>query len=423
MSNNKWSEQEIDQLLSQVPKLKDTRSKDEVLKRLQQDQRLVEGTQKKRKLWIPLAVAVAALITLTLLGATLINQPNSLLNSAFDSSSESEKSTDMDSATSDDDKTSLTATEEETSNESAEEAVTFDRATEKATSETEIAKSAEAPVESKLTSAYSSDVENHTVFQIGLVSQDALVVPVTFLIPNDQIQKDFGNLSPNTLQLYEQYADDIKEKDLGFTEYHPFMGTFEVDQDQLIHRLPKEHDYDLSSATLYTYDLSLQYTFEGFAEIVHQNENGSQANFDQVGPKTPTVLKNGLYKTNVFPYKDPTGHVYMMPNVNETFNNVPDAMYALKTPPNDFYENVIPRSVTYSVKEIQGIFHIKFTEPLELHSFSEEQSSQIIESLVLTGATFDVQLQLDNVIEEQWNGIDLTQPIEQPVGLNKYSWQ
>ncbi|MFC6038490.1 hypothetical protein ACFPYN_03375 [Paenisporosarcina macmurdoensis] len=417
MSNNKWSEQEIDQLLSQVPKLQDTRSKDEVLKRLQQDPRLAEDTQKKRKIWIPPAVAVAALITLTLLGATLINQPNSQLQNAFDSSSESKSSAEMDSVTSEE------AITEEATDESSDGSVTFNSESEEQTTESEMAKSTEAPVESVLTSAYLSDVENHTVFKIGLVSQDALVVPVTFLIPNDQIQQDFGNQTPNTLQLYEQYAADINEEELGFTDYHPYKGTFEMDQEQLVHRLPQEHDYDLASAALYVYDLSLQFTFEGFTQINHQNEDGSQAEFDQVGQKTPTVLTNGLYKTAVYPYTDPTGQVYMVPSLNEPFNTVSEALAALKTSPNDFFTNVVPRSVSYTVEEIQGVSHIKFSEPLELDSLSQEQTAQMIESFVLTGATFDVQIQLDNIVEEQWNGINLTQPIEQPVGLNKYSWQ
>ncbi|WP_017380384.1 hypothetical protein [Paenisporosarcina sp. TG-14] len=420
MSNNKWSEQKIDQLLSQVPKQKDTRSKAEVLKRLQQDSRLAEGKLKKRKIWLPPAVAVAALITLTLLGATLLNQPNSELQNAFDSSAETESSADMDRVTSEESKMSIP---EEATDESAEGSAIINSTSDKETSETEMAKSAEAQVESLLTSAYSSDVENHTVFKIGLVSQDALVVPVTFLIPNDQIQQDFGNQTPNTLQLYEKYAADINEEDLGFTDYHPYKGTFEIDQDQLVHRLPKEHDYDLASAALYSYDLSLQFTFEGFTQINHQNEDGSQAEFDQIGQKTPTVLTNGLYKTVVYPYTDPSGQVYMVPSLSEPYNNVMDALVALKTSPNDFFANVVPMSVTYTVEEIQGIYHIKFSEPLELNSLSQEQTAQMIESFVLTGATFDVQIQLDNVVEEQWNGINLTQPMEQPVGLNKYSWQ
>ena len=92
MSNNKWSEQKIDQLLSQVPKLQDTRSKEEVLRRLQQDERLAEVSPMNRKRWIPPVVALAALITLTLLGATLINKPNNFMDSAFDSHSQSTES-------------------------------------------------------------------------------------------------------------------------------------------------------------------------------------------------------------------------------------------------------------------------------------------------------------------------------------------
>ena len=419
MSNNKWSEQKIDQLLSQVPKLQDTRSKEDVLKRLQQDSRLANGSQKTRKRWIPSIVAVAALITLTLLGATLINKSN--MDIAFDSNEQHAKSTAMDNDTSEESITSIMA-KEEAVNESSEGTVTYDGTSNKETSESEMS-AIEAPAESIWTSAFSSDVENHTVFKIGLVSQDALVVPVTFLIPNERIQQDFGNQTPNTLQLYEQYAADINEEGLGFTDYHPYKGTFEIDQDQLIHRLPKEHDYDLSSTALSAYNLSLQFTFEGFTQINHQNEDGSQAEFDQVGQKTPTVLTNEFYKTAVYPYTDSTGQVYMVPSLDEPFNNVSDALEALKTSPNDFFSNVVPRSVTYTVEEIQGVSHIKFSEPLELSSLPQEQTAQMIESFVLTGATFDVQIQLDNIIEEQWNGINLTQPLEQPVGLNKYSWQ
>ncbi|WP_019415241.1 hypothetical protein [Paenisporosarcina sp. TG20] len=407
MSNNKWSEQKIDQLLRQVPKLKDTRSKDDVLKRLQQDPRLAEVNPKKRKVWIPPAVAVAALITLTLLVATMINAPNKTENA--ESLHFEQKSSDIDTGNS--------------SNESAQDASTMLRESEEYTENESQMTILEVQEDSILTSVYTEDLVNYTAFKIGLVSQDALVVPITFLIPNEQIQQDFGNQAPNTLQLYEQYAADINEEELGFTDYHPYKGKFEIDQDQLVHRLPKEHDYDLASAAINAYDLSLQFTFEGFTQINHQNEDGSQAEFDQVGQKTPTVLTNGLYKTPVYPYTDPTGQVYMVPNLSEPVNNMSDALKDLKTSPNDFFANVVPSSVTYTIEEIKGVSHIKFSEPLELNSLPQEQATQMIESFVLTGASFGVQIQLDNVIEEQWNGINLTQPLEQPVGLNKYSWK
>ena len=66
MSNNKWSEQEIEQLLSQAPKMNDVRSKEEVFNRLKQEQVIIKTPRKQRK-WAPPAVAVAAILTLTLL--------------------------------------------------------------------------------------------------------------------------------------------------------------------------------------------------------------------------------------------------------------------------------------------------------------------------------------------------------------------
>jgi len=415
MSNNKWSEQKIDQLLSHAPKLKDTRSKDKVLERLQQDSQLAKGKPKKRKIWLPPAVAVAALITLTLLVASIMNQPKNSMDSTSMNDSNYEESMEMDQG-SEEAKTSIS----ETGKNSTEEITTFESEEESQKNDTADLK---IQKESILTSVYASDLENHTAFHIGLVSQDALVVPITFLITNEQIQNDFGELSPTSLQLYEQYAESIEEEDLGFIEYHPYLGTFEIDQEQLIHRLPQQHNYDLASASLYTYEQSLQYTFGDFTQIVHQNEDGSQAEFNQVGPMMPTVQMKGKYVTTVFPYKNTTDLVFMMPNLGEVFNDVTDAMTALKSSPNDFYISAVPASVNYVVEEKEKIVHIAFAEPLDLNSLSTEQAIQMIESFILTGANFDAQVQLDNVVQDQWKEIDFTQPLERPIGLNKYEYQ
>ncbi|MET0786983.1 MAG: hypothetical protein ABWY25_09770, partial [Paenisporosarcina sp.] len=77
MSQNNWNEQKIEQLLSQMPKPHDTRTKDDVFKRLQLDFNTSEKPLKKRKYWVPPTVGVAAMITLTLLGVTYIHNSSS----------------------------------------------------------------------------------------------------------------------------------------------------------------------------------------------------------------------------------------------------------------------------------------------------------------------------------------------------------
>lgn len=414
MSNNKWSEQKIDELLSQVPKLQDTRSKEEVLNRLLKDPQLSRGSQKQRKVWLPSVVSVAALFTLILVGVIFINQSPAQMDNAFKIEPTADPSTEMSSSSQE---ANISVIDEGAN-------LTGDSAKESSLQSNGDHKSFVGNVEKNemFTSVYSSDMEHHTAFQIGLISKDALVVPITFLIPNEQIQIDFGTITPNTLQLYQKYAEDINEESLGFVEYHPYDGKFKLNKTQLIHQLPNDHKYDLASASLYTYIQSLQYTFNGFSEVVHQNEDGSPAEFNQVGYTTSTVLMNRKYRTNVYPYKDFSGNVYMIPNLDVTFESVSDAIIALKTSPNYFYQSVIPNAINFSLEEENGIVHINFSEPFELNSIPKEQVVQILESFVLTAANYDTQIQINNVVPDEWNDIDLSHPLEQPVRLNKSLW-
>ena len=83
------------------------------------------------------------------------------------------------------------------------------------------------------------------MFHLGLASEAAASIPVTFLIPDSQIEEDFGDVEPNSLDLYMKYAGKIDEEALGFYDYHPYKGTLSVDGDVLVQTLPSGHGYDI----------------------------------------------------------------------------------------------------------------------------------------------------------------------------------
>ncbi|MNH40468.1 hypothetical protein D3C79_1017930 [compost metagenome] len=47
------------------------------------------------------------------------------------------------------------------------------------------------------------------------------------------------------------------------------------------------------------------------------------------------------------------------------------------------------------------------------------QATQLIEAMMLTAASFDKQLRLDNVVQESWEGFDFKNFLPKPVGPNK----
>ena len=53
---------------------------------------------------------------------------------------------------------------------------------------------------------YSEDIIDSTLFHLGLAGDQASSIPITFIIPNSQIEEDFGVLEPTSYDLYKKYA-------------------------------------------------------------------------------------------------------------------------------------------------------------------------------------------------------------------------
>ena len=74
MTDKKWDDKQIEELLDNIPDMQDNRSKSDILARLKQDERLNAPRRRKRKRWIPALVAVAALLVIRLLVPSMLRQ-------------------------------------------------------------------------------------------------------------------------------------------------------------------------------------------------------------------------------------------------------------------------------------------------------------------------------------------------------------
>jgi len=409
MSNDKWSEQKIEQLLSQVPKLNDTRSKEQILNRLKEEKSLKGQTStKKRRYWAPPAVAVAALITLTLLTASFLNQSNSSNESTANQTMDMEAAKSMETEeieiTNDINEPPSMKVAEDGEGEAGESA-TFNL--------TSLSSGSYG------TAVYSTDLSDDvTLFRVGLSGEAANSVPVTFLIHKTQIEEDFGDKNPTSLELYQMYAPRIDEEGLGFSEYHPYKGSFSTEGTTLIHTLPKDHDYDMASGNNTVFTQTLKETFQEYNQIVFRNEDGSPVVFDQVGePSKPMNLNDGGY--NYYLYSQSNGSVYLTPNFGESYKSLPEALLQMKENKNDIYTSVIPQGITFEVKNEKGITHVIFNKAVDLEQMDSTTAMNMIEGLLLTGASFGQPLQFENVVQENWNNFDFTQPLPIPIGSNK----
>ena len=299
---NKWDDEKIQKLLRDLPDIQDNRSKEEVLSRLKQDNRMQnlnrskqKSIQKNKRKFMPAFVAVAVLIVLSLLLPSMLTNNSSNDKASMMVMNEDEK---KDAKVFSSDDSSVDGESEEMAE--SEMDLKYDTKN-KVTDEDNT---------SFRTAVYPDEIAGYTVFHLGLASDAAASVPVTFLIPNSQIQEDFGDIKPNSLDLYMQYAGKIDEEALGFNDYHPYKGTLSIDGDVLVQTLPSGHGYDIGSGTVETHGGTLQDTFYGFKEVRFENEDGTPVEFDQVGePSTPMKLMSGLNHYNFFLFEQSNARI------------------------------------------------------------------------------------------------------------------
>lgn len=403
MTNNKWDADRIEKLLGETPDIKDTRSKEDLLRRLQQDERLqnpmnVKRNRKKTIRWIPVIASVVALFILSFLLPSMLNGGNSKLDEAADTMSIS--------------------TERNLENSESSSKVIQDE--DQAGEELEV-KSTLADIEGGDVhfAVYPDDIGNNTIFRLGLVGDAGASVPVTFIIPTSQIEEDFGKIQPTSFDLYEEYASKIDEESLGFYDYHPYKGELAVEGDTIIQTLPTGHGYDRASASIEVYEGTLQDTFYGFSAIRFENEDGTPIEFDQVGePSKPLRLSSGANYYNYYISKQANGQEYLLSNFSKTYDNLETALHEMKNKPNDTFSPAIPMAISFEVTEEKELTKVKFKEPLDIQSMNPKEAKQMIDAILLTGASFEVQLQFENVVQDEWNGFNFNGPLPIPVGSN-----
>jgi len=423
MTHKPFDDEQLEHVLNNAPKLSDHRSKEDILNRLMADARLqdnihlqkaiqqpIEDEQTKQEVPIvkepatksklrnmQIFMSVAAVFVLTILVGSMLKN-NQVEQKDQPSTAE----------------TAQYSTMQE------------DRAAKEAATQDEMLDSKSIVAEherilSLRTSVYEEDVKDAVVFRIGLAGRDAESVPMTYVIPNERVATDFGGEKPSTLQMYEKYAPQIDEEAKGFTEYHPYKGELKEKDDKLIHVLPKENDYDVASATVNEYKGTLEDTFSGseYTEVEIQNEDGTPYAFSQEGEPSQAMSLTNAKNYNYYLYQDTNGAEYLSADFRQTFATVTEALTQMKNQNDDVYLSVVPENVTYTVKEQAEGVVVTFDIPLDLTSMEPVRATQLVEAMMLTAASFNQQLLLDNVVQESWEGFDLRGYLPKPVGPNK----
>lgn len=411
MSDWKKEEDALDELLNNMPKFTDHRSKEDVYNWVKaeidadKEQNNKRDAVTKISKWMPLVASIASILVLTFLVSYYMNDQSSKNDTA---SMDMEKK-----GTTEESMRSMDVQEKAIPEENMETESTNEMSTMTVQDDSTI----NLVPYREASTVYTEDVNDNTVLHFSLV-ENALTVPITIVIPKEKIEQDFPNGNPSSLDMYQQYAGFINEAGLGFDDYHPYKGYFIAEGNMLKHYLPAGHGYDMASGTSAPYFISLKEIFSDFEKLSIVNEDGSPINWDQVGIlQEPTDL-NGRF--NYFEYRSQSGEIYLATNFGATYDSLSEAVMAMKDAGNDLFVSVIPPGVNYTYEENKGIATIHFEEPLDLSKMDVMDATRLIEAFALTGASYDSQVQLTNVVQKEWERYDLTKPLPVPIGPNGF---
>lgn len=386
MKDSKWSDQDIEHLLKQAPKVEDHRSKEDILKRLQQ-QGVITSPKKTKKQFLGLyGIATAVVAAILFGGVYTIMQSSQEEYSSMDEASQEAASTEMERSA------------DMGQSVEANPALMNDV----------------APLQ---TAVYSQQIGETIPLTIGLAGDDAESVPVTFLLPREEVLAIFGE-EPTKLALYEHYASLIDEEALGFADYHPLKGELVENGEVLTHILPDGHGYDIASATMSMYTGALIDTFAGnYREVAFIDEAGGAIEFSQAGePSEPLPLQKYY---SYFLDEQPAG-IFLAPNFRQTFGNVTEALQSMKVEDNDVYQSAILEGADFTVQDGE-VVTVSFTEPLDLERYDAQQAMWMMEAILLTAAGFHKQVQFENIVQTEWQGFIFNEQLPLPIGANLLS--
>jgi hypothetical protein len=404
MKKEHWEEQEIEQLLSQMPKIKDERPKEQLLQKLIEAGAFEENVEKhkepivvkkKRSNWTPFIASIASLFIIALLTANYINNNRSFEENATVSNDIVEESTAL--------QDNVASTPEMEQNEAA-------------TFTIEGARTVDFDMRTAL---YEDRLQGFTAFTIG-ASNSVESIPLSILVPNETIEEMFENRTPTTLQLYESFAPKINTQLIGFDAYEPYVGELNEDGRVITHVLPETQNYDAGTASLGYYIHSLYQTFkQSYDQVKIVDETGNGYVFSEVvEPMEPLQLNGLLSQTSYYRFALSNGTSFLSPYSGEPYDTVEQALEAMKQSKSDFYTSVILPDVDFTVQVEGETAVVTFENELDLEQFDPVAVYEMIEAMLLTAANFDKEILFSNILQIDWGTFDFTKPLPKPLGAN-----
>ncbi|WP_456274187.1 hypothetical protein [Bacillus sp. AK031] len=397
MKKNNWEETEIENMLREMPSIKDNRSREEIYKAIGN-----KKVVKKQRTWAyPALAGLAALMIIVMITPSLFE---SLNNSNYEDSASdmaAQEAADAGSAESE-----IAALPENTEERAESGASSLDAAENRDGS---IMMTMEAPERLNL---YEEDLQQYDVLTYGMVTPDAESVPVSVLV-DKKVEADW-------LERFNEVSKQIPEQEWGFADYYPLSSSLALVNNELSYTVSQQDLTRMSSAEeqLFTESLLTALEATDYTMVHLRNEDGGIPMFPHMG-EIAELSQAENRNRGYFTYPLENGATYLVPGENE-YDSIREAVSAMKQSPNGIMQSVIPESIQPMVTVENNQLTISFEEILKLGDSAGDENLLLIEGLLLTAKDFGFeQVMFENIDTPAWKEFDFSKPVSVPVSPNK----
>lgn len=413
LRKNDYDEKDIEDLLKQMPKVKDQRGKREIYQNV-----TIKMNRRKRQTWlIPTAAAAAALLLMVILIPGMMGGQESAENS----SSGTEESANYSIAAKESAEPSSENSQEETES-TYEDSVAMDSSErqnennhnqyESSNSESDIDKQ-----DDYTTAVYEEDLQDRELLTYPILDNIAQnIVTVSVLVSKEEGKTKFD--------LYADTMPLLTEEHWGLSDNYPLDANFNYDTEHntLNVDMFTDHGYSYGTPNIQFINsvLSTIWTNFDFDEITLSTGGEPGVHFEHNDPISQFIPEDSTFHPGYYLYypEASTEQPFMVPynfeqeTIQDVFNVMQQDVdtHQLKAS--------IPEDIEFKTTIDENTVVITFSDESEIEN--NEETAYMIEALLLTAKEFNYDaIKMENADVDMVGRFNLTQELEPPIAPNQ----
>lgn len=413
MNKTKWSEEQLEELLREMPKITDKRNPEYLYQHISNKRK---GRKEKRVWLLPGFSSLVVILLVVLFNLNIVNFEDksendlSLQSNAIDDQDKVSMKMEQGKGTSPEQAEQTTQTEQTNKTDLSEQT--------KSTEQFDLMMATETPK----TAVYQEDLEGRDVITYGMpVKNERNIVPISVIVNKEQSKGWFDQ--------YLEIMPRLTEESWGASEYYPLNGTLSFDREQKAINLdlPIDHQYGVSETEGSRLVTSLITAFRSRNDVdkitfstVHQ----PGVSFEKKVVKQIDLTSMRVDRKPYFLlYQEKNGQPLFVP-ANESVETIEDAFTIMQNElPTQGLAPSIPKEFRFDKLSIaNGGLTVYISNQTDIPQTAE--MNYAIEAILLSAKEFGFStVEFRHGKTEQVGSFQFNKPIGVPIAANKYQME